>query len=208
MPDVFEVLGKDHAEVKELLTELGKRHPGGRRANRAELSERKDMVSELIAEEFRHEAIEEMYFWPVVRDKLPDGDELADAAVVQENEVKKVLAKLGPLEAGSPEFEKLLSEFASSGPEHISFEERQVWPKLRRVLSREEARQIGRQLQEGRKTALAEPGLRHIPAQRSGEHDMAGKTKAELYEDARRLGVHGRSTMSKEELAREVAQHW
>jgi cation transport regulator ChaB len=38
-----------------------------------------------------------------------------------------------------------------------------------------------------------------------GGVDLEGNTKHELYERARRLGVEGRSTMSKRELARAIA---
>jgi cation transport regulator ChaB len=39
-----------------------------------------------------------------------------------------------------------------------------------------------------------------------GGIDVEGNTKQELYERARRLGVEGRSKMSKQQLAREVAK--
>ena len=39
-----------------------------------------------------------------------------------------------------------------------------------------------------------------------GGVDLYGNTKQELYERARKLGVPGRSTMSKEELARAIAR--
>ena len=39
-----------------------------------------------------------------------------------------------------------------------------------------------------------------------GGIDVYGNTKAELYERARRAGISGRSKMSKEELARELAK--
>jgi cation transport regulator ChaB len=39
-----------------------------------------------------------------------------------------------------------------------------------------------------------------------GGVDVEGNTKQELYERARRLGVEGRSRMSKHELAREIAK--
>ena len=38
-----------------------------------------------------------------------------------------------------------------------------------------------------------------------GGVDVYGHTKAELYERARRLGIEGRSSMSKDELARAIA---
>ena len=39
------------------------------------------MVTNLIIAESQHEAIEEQFFWPAVRDALDDGDELAEQAL-------------------------------------------------------------------------------------------------------------------------------
>lgn len=211
MPDVFDVLSEDHSEVKQLLARLEKERPGPD-AGKGKLASRKEKATKLITDESKHEAVEEMFFWPGVRDKLPDGDKLAGHATSQENEAKEVLAKLDTLEAGSPEFEKLLTEFTAAAREHIEFEETRVWPELRKALSRQEATEIGKQLRDGKKMApdKPEPG-KPVPDQRraSGKRpaDGSAKTKAELYKEARKLGVQGRSTMTKDELAHEVASH-
>ena len=99
MPDVFEVLGQDHREVKRMLAELEKGPTAATGASDNHLALRKKMVEQLVIEESKHEALEEMYFWPAVRDKLADGDQLADTATGQEQEGKEVLAKLDKLEA-------------------------------------------------------------------------------------------------------------
>lgn len=52
------------------------------------------MVTSLVIAESQHEAIEEQFFWPAVRDALDDGDELADAVLEQEQEGKKRLKEL------------------------------------------------------------------------------------------------------------------
>jgi hemerythrin-like domain-containing protein len=211
MPDVFDVLSKDHNEVKEMLAQLEKEQPGPDAA-KAKLARRKEMVDKLITEESRHEAVEEMFFWPAVRDKLRDGDKLADTAIGQEDEGNEVLSKLDKLDAGNPEFEKLLSEFVKAGREHIEFEETQVWPNMRKALSKQEASEMGKQIQEGKKTAPTRPQPGHTPGQGKGknrpgaEAASGGKTRDELYEEARKLGVEGRSSMNKEELGRHVAE--
>jgi hypothetical protein len=47
---------------------------------------------------------------------------------------------------------------------------------------------------------------RHGVGETFGGVDVEQNTKHELYERARRLGVEGRSTMSKHELARAIAR--
>jgi hemerythrin superfamily protein len=157
MADAFEVLGRDHAEVKLMLTklEMGAMRQGP--ASTALLTQRKKLAEQLVMEESRHEAVEEMYFWPAVREHLPNGDELADTAIAQEDEGKEVLDKLDKLDAGNPEFENLLAEFIRAGREHIDYEENHVWPGLRSALSAQQADELGRKLEAGKKTAPTRP---------------------------------------------------
>jgi len=74
-------------------------------------------TEQLIIEESRHEALEEMYFWPAVRDRLESGDTLADEATGQEQDAKAgagpAWTKLGPDDG---EFEQLLGKFHHGRP--------------------------------------------------------------------------------------------
>jgi hypothetical protein len=163
MTDAFEVLAQDHAEVKQMLTQLevGAVRQGG--AGTGQLAQRKKLAEQLVIEESKHEAVEEMYFWPAVREHLAGGNELADTAIAQEQEGKEVLHKLDKLDAGDPEFEKLLAEFIRAGREHIAYEETQVWPGLRAALTEQQAEELGGKLEAGKKTAPTRPHP-HTPA--------------------------------------------
>jgi hemerythrin-like domain-containing protein len=156
MPSAFDVLASDHEQVKELLSHF-EAAPAASGTNDSLLAARKKMAETLVIEESKHEAVEEMYFWPVVREHLPDGDKLADKAIGQEQEGKGVLAKLDKLDADNPEFERLIAEFITAAREHIAFEETQVWPALRAVLSEEQSFKLGDKLAEGKKTAPTRP---------------------------------------------------
>ena len=157
MADAFDVLAQDHAEVRQMLAqlELGAIRQGS--AGPEQLTKRKELAQRLVIEESRHEAVEEMYFWPAVREHLPNGDELADTAIGQEDEGKEVLDRLDKLHAGEPEFEKLLAEFIGAGREHIDFEETQVWPGLRAALTAEQSQEIGSKMEAAKKTAPTRP---------------------------------------------------
>ncbi len=157
MPSVFDVLGHDHLEVKRMLAELETGPTAGTGASENHLTLRKKMVEELIIEESKHEAVEEMYFWPAVREHLPNGDQLADTATGQEQEAKVVLNQLDKLNADQPEFERLLAVVIEAGREHISYEENSVWPALRSTLSAEQAAQLGDKIARAKKTAPTRP---------------------------------------------------
>ena len=137
MADVFTVLAQDHQEVKAMLAELEQGPTKAAGATEDQLTLRKKMTEQLIIEESRHEALEEMYFWPAVRDRLESGSTLADEATGQEQDAKQVLARLDKLGPEDGEFEQLLAMFIADARAHIEFEESQVWPLMRTALPAE-----------------------------------------------------------------------
>jgi hemerythrin superfamily protein len=162
MPSAFDVLASDHEQVKRLLSQF-EAAPAAAGVNDSLLAARKKMAETLVIEESRHEAVEEMYFWPTVRKHLPDGDKLADQAISQEQEGKEVLAKLDKLDADNPEFDRLLGEFIKAARDHIAFEETRVWPGLRSAMTEAEAADLGDSLEQAKKTAPTRPHP-HTPA--------------------------------------------
>lgn len=157
MADAFEVLSADHSEVKQMMAELEAGPHRGTGATQAQLDGRSKVTQNLIIESSKHEAVEEQHFWPTVRDRISDGDQLADHAIRQEGEAKEVLARLDKLVPNDPEFEDLLAKFIPAAREHISYEENQVWPPLRQALSTAEAAELGQKLTDAKKTAPTRP---------------------------------------------------
>lgn len=158
MPDVFDVLGKDHDEVKAMLTRLEEspRQVGG--AVPAQLAERKRLVDELIIEESRHEAAEQQYFWPAMRDLGPDGERIASEAIEQETLGERVLDRLDKVDPEDyQQFEELLAAFTSAARAHIAFEEAHAWPLLRAAISTDESEKLGARIVAAKKTAPTRP---------------------------------------------------
>ncbi|HEX3752372.1 MAG TPA: hemerythrin domain-containing protein [Streptosporangiaceae bacterium] len=156
MPDVYTVLGQDHAEVKQMLAELenGPTRMGG--ASTAQLEDRKKLVQQLVIAESKHEAVEEEFFWPVVRD-LSGGAELAVHGTSQEQAAKVELARLDKLDPADDEFELLVGGIVKAGRAHIAFEEEKVWPLLRDKLNSSGAENLGMQLLRAKDTAPTRP---------------------------------------------------
>jgi hemerythrin-like domain-containing protein len=157
VPDAFQVLSQDHEEVKQMLATLQSGPTQATGASEAELRDRKKLTEKLIIEESKHEAVEEEYFWPAVRDSVPDGNHLADHAIEQEQEGKVVLDRLDKADPADAEFEQLLDAFITAGRAHIAYEEEQVWPALRQVLSASGAEELGEKLAQGKDLAPTRP---------------------------------------------------
>lgn len=157
MPDVFTVLGRDHAEVKQMLAELesGPTRMGG--ASTAQLEERKQLVQALVIAESKHEAVEEEYFWPVIRDLSGDGAQLAEQGTHQEQEAKVILDRLDKLDPAEDDFEELVSAIIRDGRSHIAYEEERVWPRLRETLIPSGAEKLGMKLLQAKDTAPTRP---------------------------------------------------
>lgn len=148
MPDLFDVLEADHIGVKGVLHQLEASNETEQRAKLAET---------LVIEESKHEAAEEMHFWPAVRRYLVDGDRLADQAISQEEEGKQVLDALDKADARSADFDELVTRFAQAAQQHISFEENEVWPKLLAALNSEQLDDLGAEFAHAKETGPTRP---------------------------------------------------
>src|SRR5262249_58496382 len=124
---------------------------------------RQEVAKLLIIDSSRHEAAEEQYFWPTVRDRLEDGNLLADEAIAQESEAKNILARLDKLTSTDEEFTTLIAEFIPAARAHIAFEETQVWPTLRAALTTTEAEELGAKIRKAEDKGPTRPHP-HAPA--------------------------------------------
>jgi hypothetical protein len=157
MTTVFDVLASDHDEVRRMLAELTTGPTMASGASEDELLLRKRMTEQLVIEESGHEAAEEMYLWPAVRERAADGDKLADQAARQEQTAKEVLNRLDKLDAGHAAFEELLGMFATAALLHMEFEESQVWPALSVGLTAAEAEELGGLIAVAKRAAPTRP---------------------------------------------------
>jgi Hemerythrin HHE cation binding domain len=163
MADAFEVLRADHAAVEQMLAALETSPGYSAGAGSTVLAARREVALRLVIDSSKHEAVEEQYFWPTVREHLPDGAELADQAIAQEQAAREKLALLDKLDADSDQFDQLIAEFIPVARAHIQFEETRVWPRLRDALSAAEAQGLGEKLSGAKEHAPTRPHPRTRP---------------------------------------------
>jgi hemerythrin-like domain-containing protein len=163
MTDVFEVLADDHADVKRMLDALESSPGNSDGAPPAVVAARKAVAERLIIDSSAHEAAEEQYFWPTVRELVPAGNALADQAIEQESVAKQTLNELGKLDGSEPEFDALIDTFIPACRAHIEFEEARVWPGLRKVISPGEAQELGKKITKAKEHGPTRPHPRTPP---------------------------------------------
>jgi hypothetical protein len=161
MPEdtVFTVLAADHDRIFALTDRL----TGAAGVPRDKPKERKGIADELVMELSRHEVVEEMLFWPAVRERADDGPGMCEVALQQEWAGKRMLNELTHTSPGNEEFDTLTHSVAGHLREHITYEQNIVWPRLRLKLSEAEARELGTRIRQAKRRAPSRPHP-HIPA--------------------------------------------
>jgi hemerythrin superfamily protein len=158
MTDAFDVLAADHSEIEQILSALQASPALSPDTAPAQDPIRQELVDSLVVDSSKHESAEKLHLWPAVRMRVRDGERLAKRAICQQGHVLEMLAQLDEVEASDPAFKQLLGDFIPATLEHIAFEEEQVWPALRKVLSPADAQELGEKLIDAKKTAPLKPG--------------------------------------------------
>jgi hypothetical protein len=159
--DAVTVLSRQHNQVKALLKQLQAlpSHTSG--GTPEQMSARKSIVDMITVRLSEHETIEEEHFWPAVRDMLPDGEDLADGALQQEQEGKDTLTELGRLEPENREFDELVEQLVSQLRTHVAYEEK-VFLQIREAVKPGDLDKLGHKLLSAKKRAPTRPH-KHAP---------------------------------------------
>jgi hemerythrin superfamily protein len=146
--DVVDILTSDHHEVLELVQQI----PSVEDAN-----VRRDMAETVIAELMRHSVAEEMYVYPVMRERLPNGDDEVKHDVEEHQQLEEVMKELESVDANDAGFFDVMNRLEEVLRDHISDEEDDQFPQLRSTIPQEELVEIGRKVEAAKKAAPTRP---------------------------------------------------
>lgn len=141
---------------------------------------RRTLVDELADALTTHMAVEEQFLYPIVTEAL--GREDRDEAVNEHRLARQGLDELRSM-TGEPGFGAALAMLRAGLDHHVQEEEQEMFPELRSKAAD--------------RVAALDPDV--LEAQ-------VAHSRTELYEQAAAADVPGRSSMSKSELAEEVAK--
>lgn len=142
--DALTLLEDDHRKVKKLMSEIEKTTERG-------VKTRQELFTKLVDELTIHEEIEERIFYPEVKDRAESKQlkELVTESYEEHHFVDTVKAEI----EGTPfEAEEWAAKFKvmKENIEHHADEEEEgkMFPKVRKVFSREELEDMGTRMQE------------------------------------------------------------
>jgi hemerythrin superfamily protein len=113
-----------------------------------------------------HETAEEEVVHPRARQSIPNGDDIVDVRLQEENEAKRKLAELEKLDVESAEFERLFQDLRADVLLHAEAEEQQEFTRLADALEPEQLERMKRAatMAESMAPTRPHPGVESAPA--------------------------------------------
>lgn len=192
--DLITLVTTDHRELQRLFEMM-----------KTDRSSRPLALPLAVAMLEAHSEAEEDRVYPAVAREAGEKAE-AEHAAEEHHEAESLGKHLLEMDWESEEFDQALQEWIGAVEHHMEEEENEILPALSEAVGAERLRELGMEFATRRAKALAGQPLKAAGGTTGGGRGAEGETRAELYDKARELGVEGRSTMSKEELAEQVAK--
>jgi hemerythrin superfamily protein len=146
--DAIEVLTNDHRTVEQLFAAY---------EQATDPEEQTRIVHEVVHELAVHGEIEELLFYPRIRQVLDDGDRAADEAIHEHVEIKETLNELDRMSAGEEGFDERMRELIAEVRHHVSEEESQVFPQFRAGVPVEDLQELGARLEQAKAIVPTRP---------------------------------------------------
>jgi hemerythrin superfamily protein len=125
------------------------------------------LVERMITELSVHAAIEEAVFYPSTREARQETEDQVLESLEEHHVVKVVLAELDGMDPHDERFDAKVTVMMEMVRHHVEEEEQELFPMVRAAMGRKDLEEIGRRLDEARKTAPTRPHP-HAPDQPPG----------------------------------------
>jgi len=141
--DAIQLLKNDHKKVEKIFTDL---------ENKAD--DRRALFPELDRELTVHAEIEEKIFYPAAKEAEPTRD-LVLESIEEHKQIKMVLADLEQTDMRTAEWGADLKVLKEDVMHHVGEEEDELFPKIQRLLTKEQLEELGTRMQEMKSQLLA-----------------------------------------------------
>jgi hemerythrin superfamily protein len=147
------LLKNDHKTVEDLFKRFEKLGP---RAYKSKY----DVVERIVRELSIHAAIEEMVFYPAIREAVEQQDDVDDMVLESLEEhhiVKWTLSELDGMSAEHERYDAKVTVLMESVRHHVKEEEKELFPKVNKLLGRSTLDELGDAMARLKKTAPTHP---------------------------------------------------
>ncbi len=144
--DAIALLRADHQAVNQLFVKF---EAAGVRA----LKTKRNLVDKMITQLAVHAVVEEQVFYPAVRQAVPDLDHEILEGIEEHHIVKWSLSELEGLSPDEESFAAKVSVLIENVRRHVLEEEKVIFPRARKTLTRPELEDLGERLAAAKKVA-------------------------------------------------------
>jgi len=190
--DALTLLKQDHRTVEELFTKFEAL------TDRA-LKQRKTIAERIVRELSIHSVIEEQLLYPTIRQKSDELNALVLEALEEHHVAKWLLNEIDGLPGDAERFAAKVKVLIENVRTHVKEEERELFPLVRKAMSREELMELGENLAQLKKAAPTRPHPR-APDQPPG--NLIAGAVAKVMDTGRDL-LSGRRVRPQEMAARQ-----
>lgn len=147
--DLVDAIVADHQAIERAFRDF---EPGG-----FSTEMRRELIDHIIAELMRNSVTEEQYLYPTVRERLPDGERIAEDGLHKLAEAEVLMKQLERVDAGSAELDELAGRLFEDTRRRIAYEERDLLPRLRKACSAARLQEFGAKITKAKQTAPHRP---------------------------------------------------
>jgi hemerythrin superfamily protein len=146
------LLKNDHKTVEDLFKRFEKLGPRA-------VKTKQDVVERIIRELSVHAAIEEMIFYPAIRQSVEDGEieDMVLESLEEHHIVKWVLSELDRMDPEHERFDAKVRVLMENVRHHVEEEENELFPKVSKVFGRARLDELGDAMAQLKKTAPTHP---------------------------------------------------
>jgi hemerythrin superfamily protein len=148
--DAVTLLRNDHKTVEGLFKKFEKAGPSAHKT-------KQDLVEKIVEELSIHAAIEEQVLYPAARRAVPDATDDVLEALEEHHIVKWTLSELDGMEPEDERYTAKVTVLIESVRHHVEEEEGELFPKLRKTMTRKELEDLAQALEAAKKVPPTHP---------------------------------------------------
>ena len=146
--DAITLLKQDHKTVEKLFKQFEKTTAP---------AEQRKLAERIIKELSVHAAIEEMVFYPAVRERVPAVEDTVLESLEEHHIVKWVLSELDDMKPDHERFKAKMIVMIENVRHHVEEEESELFPEVRKVIKRKELTDLAEAMEKAKKSAPTRP---------------------------------------------------